>query len=111
MNMTKRLKLWLKSKLNPRRARLWLLRKIDPEGENAVVAITALMGTPHWEQFEGFIASRRESWIADTRTPVVYQNHAELVNTNARVAECDWLLEIFDDCRSRINGEPVGQQQ
>jgi hypothetical protein len=71
------------------------------------VAITALMGSPHWEVFEAAIKDRRESWIKDTRTPPVYQNHAELVNTTARVAECDWLLEAFDDCRALIKGEPV----
>lgn len=71
------------------------------------VAITALMGSPHWEVFEASIKARREQWIADTRSQPIYQNHAELVHTNARVAECDWLLETFDDCRRLITGEPV----
>lgn len=68
-------------------------------------AITGLITSPHWPVFEAAIRDRREQWIADTRGQQIYQNHAELTHTMARVAECDWLLELFDDSRKHMNGE------
>lgn len=69
--------------------------------EALFLSIRGLMDSPHWEVFEKAIRERREQWITDTRAPSIYQNHAELASTSARVAEDDWFLETFDSLRNR----------
>lgn len=63
------------------------------------LALASLMEHGHWPAFEAIIRERRAQWQADIRDPRVYQSHAELVHVNARVAECDWLLELFESSR------------
>lgn len=77
------------------------------EDQPIMLALSALIVSPHWVTFEQTIKERREQWIADSRSQPIYQNHAELTHTMARVAECDWLLELFDECRKRIHAEPA----
>jgi len=69
--------------------------------EALAIAIRGLMDSPHWPVFEQAIRERREQWIVDTRSPSIYQNHAELASTSARVAEDDWFLESFLALRTR----------
>jgi hypothetical protein len=77
------------------------------EDKQLNIAISALITSPHFLALEDTIRERREQWISDTRGQPIYQNHAELTHVMARVAECDWLLELFDDCRKRISAEPA----
>lgn len=70
--------------------------------DTLVVAITGLMQTPYWEEFEKAIEDRRNQWLEDTAQPAVYQNHAELTQTVARANELSWLQTIFTSCRARI---------
>ena len=70
--------------------------------DSLVVAITGLMQTPHWAEFEKAIEERRNQWIEDSSSPQIYQNHAELAHTVARAAELGWLQTIFATCRTRI---------
>jgi hypothetical protein len=68
--------------------------------EALALAIRGLMDSPHWVVFEQAIRERREQWITDTRSPTIYQSHAELAHVLARVAEVDWLLESFAALRT-----------
>ena len=58
-------------------------------------AIASLKGSPHWPALVKAVRERRESWITDTRAPLVYQNHAELATVAAKIAELDYWLEIL----------------
>lgn len=72
------------------------------DNDNALaiqLSVSSLMENGHWPKFESMIRERREQWISDSRDPRIYQSHAELVHVNARVAECDWLLDLFSECR------------
>lgn len=69
--------------------------------EALAIAIRGLMDSPHWVVFEQAIKERREQWITDTRSPAVYQQHAELSSVMAHVAEADWLLDTFQSLRTR----------
>jgi hypothetical protein len=74
----------------------------EADEDSLMVAVTGLMQTPHWEEFEQAVKDRHNAWLEDTTTPQVYQNHAELASTNARAAELRWFLQTFDTCRSLI---------
>jgi hypothetical protein len=73
----------------------------SPEVELAVSAMASL---DQWKAFVGGFVDRREQWVADTRQPVVYQNHAELASVNARIAECDHWLSIFEEVSRKVHG-------
>ena len=70
--------------------------------DTLVVAITGLMQTPYWDEFEKAIEDRRNQWLEETAIQPVYQNHAELVHLSARASELNWLRSIFATCRTRI---------
>lgn len=59
------------------------------------LAVSSLRENGNWPVLEAAIRERRESWLKDIGSPAIYQNHAELSHTVARIAECDWILEIF----------------
>ena len=74
----------------------------DQTEDTLVVAITGLMQTPYWDEFEKAIEDRRKQWLEETAVQPVYQNHAELVHISARANELGWLQTIFTSCRARI---------
>lgn len=74
----------------------------DQTEDTLVVAITGLMQTPYWDEFEKAIEDRRNVWLEETAIQAVYQNHAELVHLSARASELNWLRSIFTSCRARI---------
>ncbi len=73
------------------------------------LAIASLMENGHWPRFEAAIRERRETWIKDIGSPTIYQNHAELSHTVARIAECDWILELFSASRPKSDSPSVIQ--
>lgn len=75
----------------------------DPEdiSEAEAIAIRALMDSPHFPVFEQMIRDRRDIWLTDMESPLIYQNHAELASTSARRAEDDWFLVTFQRLRTR----------
>lgn len=70
--------------------------------DSLIVAITGLMQTPYWPDFEKAIEERRNGWVEDTNQPLCYQNHAELSATVARINELKWFQDTFTTCRTRI---------
>jgi hypothetical protein len=82
------------------------------ESENDLalrLAIASLMENGHWPRFEAAIRERRETWIKDIGSPAIYQHHAELSHTVARIAECDWLLELCESSRPKSDSSSVIQ--
>jgi hypothetical protein len=82
------------------------LGRRDEEVASAEVelAVSAMASLDQWKSFVGGFMDRREQWVADTRQPVVYQNHAELASVNARIAECDHWLSIFEEVSRKVHG-------
>jgi hypothetical protein len=68
--------------------------------EALALAIRGLMDSPHWVVFEQAIIDRRNAWITDMASPLIYQNHAELASTSARMAEDGWFLDTFKSLRT-----------
>ena len=79
--------------------------KVDPEDQAVRVAITSMASLPQWPDFLLAIANRREQWLADSKSPQVYQNHAELVAVTARAAECDYFLELFSEATKSVTDD------
>jgi len=60
------------------------------------LALSSAKSLSNWPAVVAELKARREAWIMDTRTPAFYQNHSELVQLMARVAELDHWIELFE---------------
>lgn len=74
---------------------------VDDRAE-AIQALTAFVSLPQWPDLEDVFASRREQWVQDTKSAAVYRDHAELVHVNARIAECDYWLDILAAAKAKV---------
>ena len=69
---------------------------MSDENKRLMLAFKTLRDDEHFKVIVAEMKARRDGWRTDTRTPAVYQNHAELVMVTARAAELDHWLDMLE---------------